>query len=110
MGDVKYKALPESGVVHSDLYQLLAYVIASGLPGGLLIYGSKGEVITHDVERAGKTLEVVSLNLSESPEQILRSTENLAKQIETLRARISQAPESDAAAPRIWRAREEATG
>ena len=110
MGDVKYKALPESGVVHSDLYQLLAYVIACNLPGGLLIYGSGGEVITHDVERAGKTLEVVSLNLSNPPEQILRSVENLAKQIETLRARISQAPESDAAAPSIWRAREEATG
>lgn len=110
MGDVKYKALPESGVVHSDLYQLLAYVIACDLPGGLLVYGSGGEVITHDVERAGKTLEVVSLNLSESPEQILRSVENLAKQIETLRTGISQVRESYLAAPGIWRAREEAAG
>jgi hypothetical protein len=110
VGDVKYKALPESEVVHSDLYQLLAYVIPCDLPGGLLVYGSGGEVITHDVERAGKTLEVVSMNLSESPEQILRSTENLAKQIETLRASISQVRGSDLAAPGIWRAREEATG
>jgi hypothetical protein len=78
-------------VVHSDLYQLLAYVIACDLPGGLLIYGSGGEVITHDVERAGKALEVVSLNLENPPQQILRSMEHLAKLIGTLRANISQA-------------------
>jgi 5-methylcytosine-specific restriction enzyme subunit McrC len=91
VGDIKYKTLPEGGVVHSDLYQLLAYVIACDLPGGLLIYGSGGEVITHDVERAGKALEVVSLNLENPPQQILRSMEHLAKLIGTLRANISQA-------------------
>ncbi len=42
VGDVKYKTLPGSGVIHPDLYQLLSYVIACDLPGGLLVYGSGG--------------------------------------------------------------------
>jgi hypothetical protein len=90
VGDVKYKALPESRVIHSDLYQLLAYVIACDLPGGLLVYGSGEEAITHDVERAGKRLEVVSLNLSDPPEQILRGVQSLAGVVRTLRGSISQ--------------------
>ena len=86
VGDIKYKALPESGIVHSDLYQLLAYVIACHLPGGLLIYGSGEKAITHDIVRAGKRLEVVSLNLSDPPERILQSMEDLADLIKALRA------------------------
>lgn len=89
VGDVKYKALSESGVVHSDLYQLLSYVIACDLPGGLLVYGSGGEALTHNIERAGRKLEVVSLNLSSPPEQILRSVEDLAEVVRTLRMRTS---------------------
>ncbi len=89
VGDVKYKALSRSGVIHPDLYQLLSYVIACGLPGGLLVYGSGGEALTHNIERAGKRLEVVSLNLSSPPEQILRSVEDLAEVVRTLRVRTS---------------------
>lgn len=89
VGDVKYKALSRSGVIHHDLYQLLSYAIACGLPGGLLVYGSGGEALTHNIERAGRRLEVVSLNLSSPPEQILRSVENLAEVVRTLRVRTS---------------------
>jgi len=110
VGDVKYKALPGSGVVHSDLYQLLSYVIASDLPGGLLIYGSGGNAISHEIERVGKTLEVVSLNLSESPEQILQSIGDLAELVRSLRVKTSRAWQTDPTAPTTWRAYEEATG
>jgi len=89
VGDVKYKALSESGVIHPDLYQLLSYVIACGLPGGLLVYGSGGEALTRNIERAGRRLEVVSLNLSSPPEQILRSVADLAEVVRTLRVRTS---------------------
>ncbi len=85
VGDVKYKTLPGSGVIHSDLYQLLSYVIACDLPGGLLVYGSGGGAITHYVERAGKSLEVVGLDLSSPPEDILQSIEGLARRIRTFR-------------------------
>ncbi|MDQ3638972.1 MAG: McrC family protein [Actinomycetota bacterium] len=90
VGDVKYKALSESGVVHSDLYQLLSYVIACDLPGGLLVYGSGGDVIAHDIERAGKSLEVISLDLSSPPEQILRNLGELAGRVRNLRMRTSR--------------------
>ena len=110
MGDVKYKALPESRIVHPDLYQLLAYIIACHLPGGLLIYGSGEKAITHDIVRAGKTLEVVTLNLSDPPEQILQRMENLAHLIRALRVNALKAQRSDPTTSTIWRAREEATG
>lgn len=91
VGDVKYKALPVRGVVHPDLYQLLSYVIACDLPGGLLVYGSGGDAVTHHIERAGKSLEVVSLDLSSPPERILRSIGDLANRVRALRAEASKA-------------------
>jgi hypothetical protein len=90
VGDVKYKALSESGVVHSDLYQLLSYLIACDLLGGLLVYGSGVDMVTYDIERLGKQLQVFSLNLSGSPEHFLRSIEKLADSIRTLRTRSSK--------------------
>jgi hypothetical protein len=90
VGDIKYKALSKSGIDHSDLYQLLAYVIACHLPGGLLIYGSGEKAITHDIVRAGRRLEVVSLNLSDPPERILQSTEDLADVIKAPRANTAK--------------------
>ena len=94
VGDIKYKVLPESGVLHSDLYQLLSYVIACDLPGGLLIYGSGADMVTHDIQSARKRLEVVSLNLSSPPAQILRSTAKIAELIRALRAKNLRRPEN----------------
>jgi len=34
VGDVKYKRLPAATYLNADLYQLLAYVVALGLPKG----------------------------------------------------------------------------
>jgi len=86
VGDVKYKEVSTSGIIHSDLYQLLAYVIACELPGGLLIYGSGGASTTHEVVRAGKKLEVASTDLSKPPESILQQMQNLSKRVIALRA------------------------
>ena len=38
VADTKYKELEAQKIVHEDLYQLLAYCVALGLPTGLLIY------------------------------------------------------------------------
>ena len=94
VGDVKYKEVPPSGVIHSDLYQLLAYVIACGLPGGLLVYGSGGASTTHEVVRAGKTLEVASTDLSRPPEDILRQMRVLSERVRALRIRRAPAERS----------------
>lgn len=89
VGDVKYKALPESGVLHSDLYQLLSYVIACDLPGGLLIYGTGADMTTHHIRSVGKSLEITSLDLSAPPAQILQSISNVAELVRGLRTRTS---------------------
>lgn len=87
VGDVKYKEVSEDGVMHADLYQLLAYVISCGLPGGLLIYGSGKASTLHEVVYAGRTLEVVSMDLAQPPEDILRQVRKLSGRVRALRAR-----------------------
>ena len=52
VGDAKYKNIDNKPVPNSDLYQMLAYVTALDLPGGLLIY-AKGEA---DVGKVQSTL------------------------------------------------------
>lgn len=84
VGDVKYKVLPENQVLHSDIYQLLSYVIASNLPGGIIVYGAGGRAATvHEVVYAGKSLEVVSLDLSARPEDIIRQVQILARRVKS---------------------------
>jgi 5-methylcytosine-specific restriction enzyme subunit McrC len=72
VGDVKYKRVNAVGVKHPDLYQLLAYTVATELPQGLLIYAAGEEVpVRHEVVRLGNVLEVVTLNLRGSPDEVL---------------------------------------
>ncbi len=92
VGDVKYKRTGASGVEHPDLYQLLAYTVAAGLPGGLLVYAAGDEdapdsPVSHDVVRAGKELQVTSLDLARPPERLLAQIEMLAQRVRRLRAR-----------------------
>ncbi len=91
VGDVKYKEVPLGGVIHPDLYQLLAYVIACGLPGELLIYGSGEASTVHEVVYADKTLEVASMDLSKPPESILQQVQDLSDRVKALRARLAAA-------------------
>jgi 5-methylcytosine-specific restriction enzyme subunit McrC len=90
VGDVKYKRASESGAEHADLYQLLAYTVAADLPGGMLIYAAgEGEPITHQVVHIGKELEVVALDLSAPPDQILTQLDRIASRIRLWRGRAS---------------------
>jgi 5-methylcytosine-specific restriction enzyme subunit McrC len=86
VGDVKYKRINVAGIKHPDLYQLLAYVVATGLPGGLLIYAAgEGEPALHEVVNLGKKLEVVSLALEGPPEQVLAGIAKVAERVKQLR-------------------------
>jgi 5-methylcytosine-specific restriction enzyme subunit McrC len=88
VGDVKYKRVAASGVEHADLYQLLAYVVAAGLPGGLLIYAAgEAETVSHTVVHAGKELQVIALDLGVPPDQVLEQISTLAQRIRRLRQR-----------------------
>jgi 5-methylcytosine-specific restriction enzyme subunit McrC len=83
VGDAKYKRLPSGAYQNADLYQLLAYTIATGLSSGTLIYAADKGVSTaeHDILQAGKRLHVVALDLSAPPAAIRRKIEVLADAI-----------------------------
>ena len=85
VGDVKYKRT-NGGVPNADLYQLLAYVTALDLPGGILVY-AKGEAdrVTHTVRRSNKRLDNAALDLSDSLDQVLSSVDTIALRIRELR-------------------------
>ena len=92
VGDVKYKNLTRESdnnrVPGEDLYQLLAYVTALDLPGGMLIYAQgEAEVADYTVRHSGKTLKVAALDLSGNLEQTLGRVRNLAVDIKALRAK-----------------------
>lgn len=87
VGDVKYKNLTNKSVPEEDLYQLLAYVTALDLPGGMLIYAQgEAEVADYTVRHCGKTLKVAALDLSGTLEQTLGRVRKLALDIKALRA------------------------
>ena len=81
----KYKNVTGKNVPSEDLYQLLAYVTALDLPGGLLVYAQgeadKGSYI---VRHCGKKLEVDALDLSGSLDDVLGQVSALAKKVSEL--------------------------
>ena len=82
VGDAKYKRINVPGIKNPDLYQLLAYTIAAELPSGLLIYAAgEGEPALHEVMNVGKKLEVISVDLSGTPSEILDDISNIAHTI-----------------------------
>ena len=86
VGDVKYKRAESKSVPnHADLYQLLAYTTALDLPGGLLIY-AEGEAdnVVHEVRHAGKRLEIATLNLSGSINDLQVEIRKLADRVRAL--------------------------
>jgi 5-methylcytosine-specific restriction enzyme subunit McrC len=91
VGDVKYKRTRAPGVEHPDLYQLLAYAVATGLPAGLLIYaaGEEGPAV-HGVD--GRELQVTALDLAGPPEAVLDQIGTLAGRVLRLRRRGLRAP------------------
>ena len=83
VADCKYKR-PEPGRFHEhDVYQLLAYCTAMGLPRGLLIY-PRHELPVGDevrVRHAGVRIRRVSLDLRGDPEQLVAACDDLFRQV-----------------------------
>jgi 5-methylcytosine-specific restriction enzyme subunit McrC len=88
VGDAKYKRVKHAQVPNADLYQLLAYTTALDLPGGLLIY-AEGEAddVAHQVRHAGKQLEVATLDLSGSIDDLRAEIGKLAERVRALHRR-----------------------
>lgn len=86
VGDVKYKRIIAEGVKHPDIYQLLAYTVAANLSGGMLIYAAgEAEAVVHKVRHLNKELEVRTLDLKGSPEEILTTVDIVADRIRQMR-------------------------
>lgn len=87
VGDVKYKRIVSNDFPNADIYQATAYAIASGLDRALLIYAaSEGEPASHRIVRIGVTIDVVALDISVPPAQMLMQIGNLA---EIVRSQVS---------------------
>ena len=88
VGDAKYKN-PESGFEHSDIYQMLAYCTATGLPSGLLVYvAGDYEPSVYKVKNSDKTIEVASLDLRGTPDAILHEVGVLADKVKALALQV----------------------
>ena len=92
VGDAKYKRIVPSGWPNADIYQMLAYCTAADLPSGLLVYAA-GENATacHRVRHAGKTIEVATLDLTGTPDEMLAAVGELASTV-TAHRRHALAP------------------
>lgn len=86
VGDVKYKRVSVEGILHPDLYQLLAYTVALDLPAGLLIYATgEADAVEHEVVHLGKRLRVEVLDASGTPGQTMTEVARIAGVIRSLR-------------------------
>lgn len=85
VGDAKYKNLA-GGPPNADIYQMLAYVTAADLPGGLLIY-AKGEAepAIFTVRGSRRRLEVVALDLSGTLDEVQGRLSAIANRVKALR-------------------------
>jgi 5-methylcytosine-specific restriction enzyme subunit McrC len=96
VGDVKYKRVQVAQIEHPDLYQLLAYTIATQLPGGMLIYAADEAIpVDHQIPLAGKHLRVATLDVHDQPDDILTRVRQLARHVHDLRRQTldtNQAP------------------
>lgn len=90
VGDVKYKRVEAAGIEHGDLYQLLAYTVATELRSGMLIYAAgEAEDVAHDIDLAGKQLLVRTLPIDGSIDELARSVGQLATEVRELARPLS---------------------
>lgn len=72
LGDAKYKRLTGDAYPNADLYQATAYALATGLQRATLIYAkSEGPATRHRIVNTGKTVDVIAVDLSVPPSELL---------------------------------------
>jgi 5-methylcytosine-specific restriction enzyme subunit McrC len=80
--DAKYKAEKPEGFPDADLYQMLAYCTALGLPRGRLIYAKgNAEPARHLVRHSGIEINCTALDLSAPPTALLAQVDRVADEI-----------------------------
>lgn len=81
--DAKYKRIKREGEPNADLYQMLAYCTALGLPQGHLVYASGEAPATHIVRGVGVRLSTWVLDLAQATDHILRQVSDIAHALAT---------------------------
>ncbi|MFW6721973.1 McrC family protein [Streptomyces sp. MAR4 CNY-716] len=80
VADAKYKAEKPEGFPDADLYQMLAYCTALGLPAGHLVYARGYEPsVTHRVRHAGIRINQHALALDRPPGELLDAIGTIAR-------------------------------
>ena len=86
VGDAKYKNLTGTRVPNADLYQMLSYATALGLPAGLLVYAhGEADTASYTVRRSGTRLEVAALDLSGTLDEVQEHVRRIAEKVVRLR-------------------------
>ena len=90
VGDAKYKDTEDAGARPGDLYQLLAYVTALNLGGGILVYAeSDTNRVVHRVRHSGRELEVRTLDISGTLDDVFCRVRKLADRIRELAGNVA---------------------
>ena len=78
--------MKDESVPNADLYQILAYAKALGLPGGLLVY-AKGETepVKHLVRHSDVRIEVGAVDLAGTIDELLARVADIAARVRALR-------------------------
>jgi 5-methylcytosine-specific restriction enzyme subunit McrC len=80
VADAKYVELDE-GWPHANVYQLLAYCVALGLPRGLLIYASQRKPEVQRVRGSGTELEIVGIDMSKPSDSLVEEARFAARRL-----------------------------
>lgn len=95
VGDTKYKRASGNDARNADIYQVLAYAVAAGLPSALLIYAAADDAdgdagaVYRLVD--GHVVEQTVLDLRGDSDQVLNRVRALAAKVREHRARASLA-------------------
>ncbi len=82
LGDAKYKRITSGEYPNADIYQATAYAIATGLERAVLIYANaERPAARYRVVNAGKVVDVISIDLSVPPAELLRQIDQIAVDI-----------------------------
>lgn len=82
VGDAKYKLVGASGAKNPDVYQMLAYMTATGLSSGTVVYAAgEAEAADYFIPHAEKRVKVRILDLAQEPAAVLGDIDELAARI-----------------------------
>lgn len=82
VGDVKYKQLDEESFKQPDMYQMLAYMTATGLRESMLLYaGTNCTMSSFTFRHTGASVQVRTLNLAVPPRELLNEIQLSAESL-----------------------------